>query len=183
MTTAAGRLYGVMGEARDADDLLRLAARVRARGFSRWDAFSPHPIHGMDTAMGLERSPIGKVAFCGGAAGALVATLLQLYPALVEYPQIVHGKPQNLLATPAFFPILFELTILFAALACLFGMLILTRLPRLHHPVFDSPHFHRASDDAFFVVIEASDPQFSEADTARWLEENGARNVHLIRET
>jgi hypothetical protein len=69
------------------------------------------------------------------------------------------------------------MTILGAALSALAGMLILNRLPRLHHPVFTAPNFERASQDRFFLCIEADDPNFDLQRTRAFLA--GLRPLHV----
>ena len=109
------RIFGVIAEFGSAAELYRAAEQVRDRGYCFWDAHSPFPIHGMDKAMGLKKSPLGYIIFWGGFAGFLTAVLLQFIPSSFLYPLIVHGKPVNFFTVPAFFPIMFELTILFSA--------------------------------------------------------------------
>jgi len=94
----------------------------------------------------------------------------------------VHGKPVNFFTVPAFFPIMFELTILFSAFTAFFGVFVMNRLPRLHHPLFDYAPFQRVTDDAFFVVIESLDPRFMEVETGEFLEEIGGKEVTLLYE-
>src|SRR5881628_3142669 len=116
MRTPTGHeVYGMGAEYPSAASLYEAAKIVRDAGFRRWDVHSPFPIHGMDEAMGLGKSPVSYVCFCGGLTGALFAVGLQVYTSLVDYPVIVHGKPVNMLTIPAFFPIIFELTVLFSA--------------------------------------------------------------------
>ena len=83
---------------------------------------------------------------------------------------------------PAFFPIMFELTILFSGFTTLFGLLALMKLPRLNHPLFASRQFHRATDDAFFIALEARDPKFSPEGTRQFLEEIGGKSIELVEE-
>ncbi|MEM0897045.1 MAG: DUF3341 domain-containing protein, partial [Verrucomicrobiota bacterium] len=143
---------------------------------------SPFPIHGMDAAMGLKKSILSWFVFFGGATGTLVAFLLQYGTQVVMYPTYVQDKPANIATLPAFFPVMFELTVLFAAFTCVFGMFILNRLPRLNHPIFASREIHRFSDDAFFMVIEARDPKFSKEGTRDFLQEIGGTNIELIED-
>ncbi len=177
-----GRVYGLVAEFPNAYALYHAAEKIRDHGFKRWDCHSPFPVHHMDDAMGLKKSPIGFVVFFGGVIGSLTGLVLQSYPSLIEYPVIVHGKPTNLATLPAFFPIIFELTILCSALTAIACLLIFNQFPRWHHPLFDWDGFARVTDDAFFLAIEATDPQFSEAKTAELLESIGGTNITLVRE-
>ena len=132
--------------------------------------------------MGLGKSNLSWFVFFGGAAGTLTAFLLQFITQVVIYPTFVQDKPANLATTPAFFPVMFELTVLFSAFTALFGSMILNRLPRWNHPLFVSEQFSRFSDDAFFICIEARDPQFSKDETKKMLEEIGGENIELIED-
>lgn len=173
-------LYALIAEFADTAALYHAAEKVRDAGFSRWDVYSPFPIHGMDAAMGLKKSPLGYLVFCGGLTGSLTGLGLQVYTSVFDYPLIVQGKP--FLSLPAFFPIIFELTILFSAFTTVFGLMLLCRLPQFHHKVFAWDGFKRATDDAFFLAIESSDPKFSEGETLRLLREIGAMEVSEIYE-
>lgn len=171
-------LYALIAEFADPAALYHAAEKIRDAGFTRWDVYSPFPIHGMDAAMGVKKSPLGYLVFCGGLTGSLTGLGLQWWTSAVNYPLIVHGKP--FLSLPAFFPIIFELTILFSAFTTVFGLMLLCRLPQFHHQVFAWDGFKRATDDAFFLAIEATDPKFSADETPRILREAGAMEVSEI---
>jgi hypothetical protein len=175
-------LYGVAAEFDSARDLFHAAEQMRDAGFRRFDVFSPFPIHGMDEAMGLKRSLLGKIIFLGGLAGFVSAVALQFIPSSFIYPLIVMGKPTNLFTVPAFFPIMFEFTVLISAFTATFGMLIMNGLPRLHHPMLGWERFKRVSDDKFFCVIEKRDPKFSEREVRDFLESIGGHNITKIHE-
>ena len=96
------------------------------------------------------------------------------------YPLIVAGKPTNLYTVPAFFPIMFELTILLSAFTAVFGMLILNGLPRLNHQLFNWDRFKLVTEDKFFVAIESGDPKFSSRSVRDLLESLGATNITTI---
>jgi hypothetical protein len=97
-----------------------------------------------------------------------------------DYPIAVGGKP---LFSPIFsFPVAYELTILLGAFGSLGGMMILNRLPRLHHPLFKSERFARVTNDKFFIAIEARDPKFNDVETRRLLETAGSRHVEEVRD-
>lgn len=176
------KVYGIAAEFESAAALFSAAEKARDAGFRRWDVHSPFPIHGMDRAMGMGKSWLSAIVLIGGIAGLLTAAALQFYPSVYEYPLVVHGKPVNFHTVPAFFPIIFELTVLFSAFATVFGLLILNQLPRWHHPIFNWDRFSKASDDGFFLVVEARDPQFSETKTRKFLEEIGGRHVTLVHD-
>ena len=162
--------------------MMHAAEKVRDAGIRRWDCYSPFPIHGLDAAMGLGRSKLPIFVFFGGATGLLTAFLLQYVTQVMIYPTVVQAKPVNLFTVPAFFPVMFELTILFSAFTTLFGLLALIQLPRLNHPLFASKQIHRATDDAFFICIEARDPKFSQEKTRELLTDAGGYNIELVEE-
>ncbi|HEY2760691.1 MAG TPA: DUF3341 domain-containing protein, partial [Pirellulales bacterium] len=118
-------------------------------------------------ALGLKRTRIPSVVFVGGLVGALVGFTMQLYSMSIDYPLNVGGRPYN--SWPVFVPIAFEVMVLVAALSALLGMLFLNGLPRPHHPVFNVSGFERASQDRFFLCIEAIDPQFDLDRTTQFL--------------
>jgi hypothetical protein len=183
---AAGNLqsrpYGMAAEFNSAADLYHAAEKLRESSYTKYDVFSPFPIHGMDDAMGLKRSILGKIIFCGGLTGFLTAVCLEFIPSSFIYPLIVAGKPTNLFTVPAFFPIMFELTVLFSAFTTVLGMLIMNGLPRLNHPMFNWERFKKVSDDKFFCVIEACDPKFSEREVQDFLQSLGGQNITLVHE-
>ncbi|MCB1212608.1 MAG: DUF3341 domain-containing protein, partial [Verrucomicrobiales bacterium] len=98
------------------------------------------------------------------------------------YPTVVQAKPTDIWTLPAFFPVMFELTILFSAFTTLFGLLALIGLPRWNHPLFASKRFPKFSDDGFFVCIEARDPKFSQEGTKALLEKAGGKNIELVED-
>jgi hypothetical protein len=176
------KVYGLGAEFESAGALLAAAEKIRDRGFSHWDVHSPFPIHGMDKAMGLGKSWLSAGVFVGGSLGMITGLCLVTIPSFVLYPMIVHGKPYDWRTIPAFFPIIFELTVLFSAFTAVFGMFALNQLPRLHHPAFNWDRFKRFSDDGFLMIIEARDEKFSESRTKALLEEIGGKNVTLIQD-
>jgi len=160
--------------------VLHAAEKVRKAGYTKYDVHSPFPIHGMDAAMGLPDSRVGWVVFFSGLTGVSGAYLMMWWMGGVDYPLVVGGKPGFTL--PSSVPIMFELMVLLSAFGALFGMLHLNRLPRHHHPVFESETFRSATDDKFFVSIEAEDPKFDVAETKALLEGTHAVSVELVEE-
>ena len=172
--------YGLLAEFEQSADILHAAATVRDAGYRRWDVFSPFPVHGMDEAMGLGRSKVGWFTFCGGVTGYTAGMLMIWFMNAYDYPLVVGGKP---LFSPIFsFPVAYECTILLGAFGSLFGMLFLNRLPRLYHPLFKSARFARATHDRFFLVIEATDPNFSDVETRKLLEAAGSKHIEEVRD-
>ena len=182
MSTPLKRVHGYLAEFTSVQDVYHAAEKVRDAGFTSWDVHSPFPIHGLDDAMGLPRSILPKFVFVGGATGTLTAFLLEYLTQVVIYPTVVQAKPANIFTIPAFFPVMFELTILLSAFTALFTCLAMMKLPRLHHPLFNSPAFARFSDDRFFICIEARDPRFSLEKTKAFLAEVGGANIELVED-
>jgi hypothetical protein len=181
-TPSGNKVYGIGAEYPSAAALYEAAKRVRDAGFKRWDVHSPFPIHGMDDAMGLGKSWLSAVVLIGGITGLLTAVVLEFGPSSFIYPLIVHGKPVDWRTVPAFFPIMFELTILFSAFAAFFAVLIMNGLPRWYHPVFNWERFSRATNDGFFLIIEARDPRFTAAETEDLLQQTGGQHITVIHE-
>jgi len=173
-------LYGVLAEFATAPAIYRACERVRDAGFRRWDAHTPFPVHGLERAMGLKRSILPWVVLVTGLGGATAGMLLQWWIHAVDYPLVISGKPY--FSWQAFVPVTFELGVLFGALGAVLGMFFLNRLPRYYHSLFRSKRFERATDDRFFVSIEASDPRFDAAKTPAFLQELGATHVELVEE-
>jgi molybdopterin-containing oxidoreductase family membrane subunit len=173
-----GPYYGILAEFATPADLYRACERVRDAGFTKWDAHSPFPVHGLHKAMGLRRSVLPWIVLVMALLGAWAGFVLQWWVHTTAYPLVISGKP--FFTWPAFIPITFEVAVLFGALGAVFGMLGLNRLPMHHHPLFQSKVFERASDDAFFISIESWDPRFDPAATGTLLKSLGARSVELV---
>jgi hypothetical protein len=197
VSTTLKRVHGFLAEFDSVADLYHAAEHVRDAGYQRWDVHSPFAIHGMDHAMGVKRSKLPYLVFCGGITGTTIAFTLQtitqtnfwssiglgfLQTLAETYPTVVQAKPTDIWTLPAFFPVMFELTILFSAFTTLFGLLALMGLPRLNHPLFAAKTFPKFSDDGFFVCIEARDPKFSQEGTKSFLEKIGGKNVELVED-
>jgi hypothetical protein len=174
------RPFGYRAEFESASAVYEAAKKMRDAGYKKWDVHSPFPIHGMDEAMGLGKSILSWLVFFGGATGFFTAVVLAGFTQISLYPTIVQSKPANLNTIPAFFPIMFELTVLFAAFTVLFGILLLNQLPRFNHPLFNSKLFSKFSDDGFFISVEVSDSLYSKEGTPEFLESIGATAVELV---
>lgn len=173
-------LYGIFVEFEDVNDLRSAAEKVRDAGYTKWDCHSPFPIHGMDGAMGIKPTILPWLVLGAGITGAIVATVMQWWMNAVDYPTIISGKP--FFSLPANIPVIFELTILFSALTTVGGLFLLNGLPLHYHPLFSSERFARATDDRFFLVIEACDPKFNLDQTRQLLESFGGAAVETVED-
>lgn len=180
VTESGSEVHGIMAEFADPAALYHGAERVRDAGFTAWDAYTPFPIHGMEDAMGMKRTRLPIMIAIIGLSGAGLGFLLQWWVATKGYAVVTQGKPYN--SWQAFIPVTFELGILSAAFASLFGMLARNGLPRWHHPLFGNERFLKVSDDRFVICIEAKDPKFDPDRTRAILRDAGASHVELVEE-
>lgn len=175
---ADGKVFGLLAEFGSVPALFHGCEQVRDAGYTRWDAHTPFPVHGIERAMGLKRSPLPWLVIGSGLLFATGGFALQTWVHSVEYPLVISGKP--FFTWPAYVPVTFELGVLGGALAAVFGMLALNRLSRHNHPLFSSERFEGASDDKFFISVEAADPRFDAAATRALLEQAGAVHVETV---
>jgi hypothetical protein len=173
-------LVGLLAEYTNVDQVLKAARAVRRAGFTRWDVHSPFPIHGIDYAMGIKPTILPWIVLAMGLTGLASAILLQWYCNAFDYKFLISGKP--IWSFPANVPIMFELTVLFSAYTAVFAMLMLNGLPRLYNPLFKIDRFRRATDDRFFVVLDATDPKFQEAASTQLLLDAGATAVERVED-
>jgi hypothetical protein len=171
--------FGVLARFSGPAELLAAAGRLRSAGYRRLDTYSPFPVHGMERALKLGRSKVPAFVFAGGAIGVLFAQWVQYYQSAVAYPLIVDGKPLN--SPEAFVPITYETMILYAAVGAVLGMLFVNGLPRFYHPVFRGGSFARATDDGFFLSIEARDAMFERGETPALLASLGATEIEFLK--
>ena len=171
-------LYGLLAEFESPEALLEAANKTRAAGYKRVDAFTPMPVEGLAEAVGFHHTNLPLVVLIGGILGGSTGFAMQYYASVISFPLNIAGKPLN--SWPAFIPITFELTILGAALACVFGMLAMNGLPTPYHPIFNVPRFALATRDRFFLLIKARDRQFDLAKTKQFMTELHAREVSEV---
>ena len=172
---AAPPFYGLMAEFESAQALFDAAKKVGEAGYTKTDAFSPFPIHGLHEALGFKERMVAPVVLMGGISGALAGYGLQYWTSVMDWPMNIGGRPYH--SWVSFIPVTFEVTILLSAFAAVFGMLALNGLPQPYHPVFNVERFSRASQDAFFLAIEADDPKFDGAKTRQFLSSLNAKAV------
>lgn len=179
-TSEQTRVYGLMAEFENSDALMAAAEGAYAAGYRRMDAYSPLPIHGLAEALGFGKPKLPLLVFLGGVLGAVAGYGLQYYTSVIDYPINVGGRPLH--SWPAFIPVTFELTILFAGFAAVFGMLALNGLPMPYHPVFNVESFSRATRDRFFLCIEARDEQFDPDKTRDFLSQQNPIEVVTVED-
>lgn len=185
VTESGAPLHGVLARFDTPAAVYHAAEKVRDAGYRKWDCHTPFPVHGLDEAMGIQRTNLPLLVACIGLTGATLGFLMQWWMSAVDYRLVVQGKPYGSLiggGWESFVPITFELGILFSAFAALIGMLAMNGLPRWHHPLFANEGFLSSSDDTFFIAIEATDPRFDPEATRTLLREIGAQSVELIEE-
>lgn len=150
----------------------------RDAGFSKWDVYSPFPVHGMDQAMALKKSKVGWFTFTGGCTGFTTGMTMIWFMNKFDYPLVVGGKP---LFTPLYaFPVSYELTILLSAFGTLFGLAMVCGLPKWYNPLLRNLRFKRASNDKFFICIEATDPKYGQA--LETLQKAGAKVIETVED-
>jgi mono/diheme cytochrome c family protein len=167
-----GELYGYLAEYDTPGELIEAARKVRDEGYTDFDCYSPFPVHGIDPAMGIKRTILPLIIFAGGFTGAASGILLQWYCNAYQWGWNISGKPTW--SIPANIPIAYELTILFSVFASFFGMWALNKLPQVWHPLFRLDRFMKATDDGFFIGIEARDRRFDADKTRALLNDAGA---------
>ncbi|MFZ3231065.1 MAG: DUF3341 domain-containing protein [Pseudobdellovibrio sp.] len=156
--------------------VLIAAKKVKESGFIKFDAISPYPIHGMEEACGIKRSGIPYVTFIAGIVGLLAGLALTYYTSVVDWPIIISGKP--MFSLPAFIPIIFELTVLFAALSSVVALFVVCKMPRINPPVIDKD----LSCHKFAIFIPENDVGYSEDRISRLFKELGATEIKKVME-
>ncbi len=174
-----GDHFGLLAEFDSPKTLLHACEKVRDGGYTRWDAHTPFPIHGIDAAMGLGRSRLPYVTLLFGLSGAIGGFGLQIWANSITYPLVISGKP--FFNWQPYMPITFELGVLLAAISTVVGMLAFNQLPMHFHPLFGARGFERVTDDGFFVSIEAWDPKFHLQKTEDFLKSIGATRVERVK--
>lgn len=173
-------LFGLLAEFDRPERLVEAVKRARKAGFLAMEAYSPYPVEELTEALGFKENIVPWLTLAGGVFGAALGYGLQLYTNYA-YPIEIGGRP--LYAWQSFMLITFELTVLFAVLSAIFGMLLLNRLPRLHHPLFDIEAFQLARSDKFFLVIMSNDDRFHPKRTRTFLDKLNPVRVEAVEHT
>jgi hypothetical protein len=171
-------LYGLVAEFEHEEALIKAAQAARAAGYRRMDAYTPFPVEGLSEIIGFRKSRVPLLMLLGGLAGAVGGYALQYWASVINYPINIGGRPLN--STPMFIPVAFETTILVSAIVGVVAMIALNGLPAPYHPLFNVAEFGRASQDRFFLAIEASDPSFDRRETSEFLRGLDADAVHEV---
>jgi len=171
-------VYGMMAEFDSPGDLVAAAERAHKAGYQKIDAYSPFPIEGLAEAIGFHQNRVPLVTLLGGIVGGLSGYLLQYWISTSSYPVNIGGKPYH--SWPAFIVVTFEMTILFAGISAVLGMLALNGLPMPYHPVFNVPRFAFASKDRFFLIVFSSDPKYGAQSTRDFLEGLNPRSISEV---
>lgn len=178
MTSAIPNPAGVIAEFAEGDAMVEALRAARQAGWRRLDAFGPYPMPEAAALLGSRGLPVAAIAVAAGLVGGALQYGSQWYLTVVDYPLNVGGRPLH--SWPVFLPATYIVSILWAAVAALVGMLVLNRLPRLHHPVFAAPGFARASEDRFFLFLMAEDPLFDATDTEAFLRRLSPLRVAVV---
>ncbi len=173
-----GGIWGIVAQFKGPTELLAAARKMRDAGYTTLDAYTPFPVHGLVTAIGLKRSPQPWITLVGAIFGLSLAVFMQFYLMGWYYPTIVQDKQFD--SWEAFVPIMFELMVLFSAFFTVFGMLGLCGLPRFFHPIDQYEALGRATNDGFFLSAEAKDALFDQKKTREMIESSGGFNIAIV---
>jgi hypothetical protein len=179
MAMAETKAYGLLAEFDDSTSLVEAARRTYDEGYRKFDSYSPFPIHELFDVMHCHDRRVQLFVLLGGIAGAITGFGLQAWISAIDYPLNIGGRPY--ISWPMFIPVTFELTILFASISALLTWIGLNGLPLPYHPTFNVPSFARASQDGFFLAIEANDPKFDRTRTFEFLKSVGATEINEIQ--
>lgn len=172
----AKRISGVVGFWSDDHECVEAAHKMRQAGYKHFDAITPFPVHGMEEAVGIKRSMIPWVTFIAGITGGSLGLLMQWWMSAVSWPINVGGKPY--FSLPAFIPITFELTILFAALSSVGAMFILNKLPQVDPPIIDPD----LTCSKFALWVPETEPGYNPEKVESFLKQIGAEETRRVAE-
>lgn len=173
-------VHGMMAEFTTVDSLLAACRRIRDAGYTKTDAYTPFPVHGIDKALGIKPTVLPWICLIAGATGTCIALVMQIWMNSIDYKYIISGKPY--ISLPAFIPVAFELTILLASFGAFFGMWALNGLPKFSNPMFTDPRFDRATDDRFFLYVDAKDERYDANGVRSLLADTGSDYINEVVE-
>ncbi|WP_145173777.1 quinol:electron acceptor oxidoreductase subunit ActD [Rubripirellula lacrimiformis] len=174
------KVHGIAAEYTSVDTLMDACRRVRDAGYTKTDAFAPFAVHGIDKALGIKPTKLPWIVLVCGLTGTATGLLMQIWMNGIDYPYIISGKP--FISLPAFIPVAFELTILFASFGAFFGMWALNGLPKFSNPVFTDPRFDRVTDDRFVLFIDSTDSRYDRAGVEKLLGDTGSEYITTVLE-
>ena len=164
----------ILGVYDDEDEVLHAVGEVKAKGIKVEDVYSPFPIHGLDVAVGHERTRLPIAAFMFGTLGMICAFSLISYTMVFDWPMIIGGK--DFFALPDWIPVTFEGTVLFTAFGMVFTFFVSNSLwPGKKPKTFDL----RSTDDKFIMTINMGTNKKSEAEIEEILKASGAIEVNV----
>lgn len=179
------QVIGVLAEFSGPEELVAGARAIREKGYRRVEAFSPFPIHGIDEALAAPKPILPWVVLGAGLTGCVVAVLIQWYMNATEGPWAFSGYDYGISGKPAWslpanIPVTFELIILFSSFTAFLGMIAFNQLPKFSNPLFRNERFLKATDNKFFLLVEADDPQFATETLSTAFESIGAGHVEPL---
>ncbi len=173
------KLYSYSALFSTPDEIIHAAKVVEEKGYKKYDVHTPYPIHGMDAAMKIGPSKMAYVALVFGLLGTLGSLFMMWWMGSIDYPVIVGGKP--FFSFPAYVPVMFELTVLSAAVMTVVSMLfVFFKLPNISHPLHDTEYMKSVSSDQYGVTIEVMDEKYNEDEITKLYAELGAKKTFHI---
>ena len=168
----------ILAEFENSAQLLHAAEKLKNAGYTKFDCHSPFPIHGMDEAMGMKRSPLGWIVGAVAFFALFSGFALEWWTSTIDYPLVISGKP--FFSYQAYGPVAFAIMVLSSAFTALLGMMALNKLPMWYHKLFDSTKTAKISNDGFIVSIDTSDSNFDQNKTQSFLKDIGGKNLEEI---
>lgn len=172
------KLEGMVALFDTPDEIMSAASRVRDAGWKKWDCHTPYPVHGLDSAMGMQSSIIPFFTLSAGISGAIFAKVMQWYMSDFDYPLMIGGKP--LFSLPAFVPITFELFVLFGALTTFACILIFCHLGSWRSPLHKVGAMQEVTCNRFAIYLDATDEHFDENTARDFLAEIGSQDIRAV---
>ena len=174
------KLHGIVAEFEDEASIIEATGKTVEAGYHHVEAYTPYPLEELMDILHLHKNKIALVILIGGLVGCAAGFFMQYFASVIHYPINVGGRPFN--SWPSFIPVMFECTILFASISAVLGMILMNGLPRPYHPMFNVDRFQYASQDRFFLCIEADDPKFNPEETRQFLENLHPHEVSEVEE-